>query len=424
MIFESDFAKTEYIEKDNVVLHTWKKEAHFDDYRTPVIASLNLLREHKDSIFIVDARNGFEDVKEDVEWGFDYLLPELKKTCCGIWGFILPKISDIEGEIDLWTREIEKNFQVIRAESYEEILIKAKGRKVTVAAVQMQCTEKVGDNLKKAEEMIRKAAADGAEMILLPELFEREYFCQQRRYDFYEYAMRTEDNPAVKMGMRLAAELKVVLPISFYEKDGNVLYNSVACIDADGTLLGVYRKTHIPDDHFYQEKFYFTPGNTGFKVFETKYGRLGIGICWDQWFPETARSLALMGAELIFYPTAIGSEPILGCDSMPHWRRCMQGHSAANLVPVVAANRIGVEKVEPCRENAGQSSALVFFGSSFMTDGTGEIVASASCDREEILLYTYRLDMLYSDRLSWGIFRDRRPECYGKLTNEQTYGKS
>ena len=182
MIFESDFAKTEYIEKDNVVLHTWKKEAHFDDYRTPVIASLNLLREHKDSIFIVDARNGFEDVKEDVEWGFDYLLPELKKTCCGIWGFILPKISDIEGEIDLWTREIEKNFQVIRAESYEEILIKAKGRKVTVAAVQMQCTEKVGDNLKKAEEMIRKAAADGAEMILLPELFEREYFCQQRRH--------------------------------------------------------------------------------------------------------------------------------------------------------------------------------------------------------------------------------------------------
>lgn len=288
-------------------------------------------------------------------------------------------------------------------------------KKVTVAAVQMSCSKVVEENLEKAEKMIRKAASDGAEMILLPELFEREYFCQQRRYDFYEYATETEKNPAVNMGIRLAKELGVVLPISFYEKDGNVLYNSVACIDADGSILGVYRKTHIPDDHFYQEKFYFTPGNTGFKVFDTKYARLGIGICWDQWFPETARSLALMGAELIFYPTAIGSEPILECDSMPHWRRCMQGHSAANIIPVAAANRIGPEIVEPCKENGGQSSSLCFFGSSFLTDGVGELVESASRDKEEILMHTYDLDEISSDRLSWGLFRDRRPECYGQL---------
>lgn len=288
-------------------------------------------------------------------------------------------------------------------------------KKVTVAAVQMSCSKVVEENLEKAEKMIRKAASDGAEMILLPELFEREYFCQQRRYDFYEYATETEKNPAVNMGIRLAKELGVVLPISFYEKDGNVLYNSVACIDADGSILGVYRKTHIPDDHFYQEKFYFTPGNTGFKVFDTKYARLGIGICWDQWFPETARSLTLMGAELIFYPTAIGSEPILECDSMPHWRRCMQGHSAANIIPVAAANRIGPEIVEPCKENGGQSSSLCFFGSSFLTDGVGELVESASRDKEEILMHTYDLDEISSDRLSWGLFRDRRPECYGQL---------
>jgi N-carbamoylputrescine amidase len=203
-----------------------------------------------------------------------------------------------------------------------------------------------------------------------------------------------------------------VLPISFYERDGNVLYNSLAWIDADGELLGVYRKTHIPDDHFYQEKFYFTPGNTGFMVFDTKYGRLGAGICWDQWFPETARALALKGAEVIFYPTAIGSEPILDTDSMPHWRRCMQGHAGANLVPVVAANRIGREDVEPCEANAGQKSALVFYGSSFIADATGELVQSASRDKEEILVQTFDLDQVRENRLSWGIFRDRRPEMY------------
>lgn len=240
--------------------------------------------------------------------------------------------------------------------------------RVKVAAIQMRCAASVEENLKKAEAMVRKAAAEGANVILLPELFEREYFCQQRRYDFYHYAKPVMENDAVRMGMRLAAELGVVLPISFYERDVNNLYNSIACIDADGTVLGVYRKTHIPDDHYYQEKFYFTPGDTGFQVFSTRYGRIGVGICWDQWFPESARCMALAGAELLFYPTAIGSEPILECDSMPHWRRCMQGHAAANLMPVVAANRIGEETVEPCEENGGQRSALVFYGSSFLTE--------------------------------------------------------
>lgn len=290
--------------------------------------------------------------------------------------------------------------------------------KVKVAAVQMRCAPTVEENLQHAEALVREAAANGAQIILLPELWERPYFCQQRRYDFYQYALPTEENPAVQMGKRLAKELNIVLPISFFERDVNELYNSIACIDADGEILGVYRKTHIPDDHFYQEKFYFKPGNSGFMVFNTKYGRVGIGICWDQWFPETARCLALNGAELLFYPTAIGSEPILDCDSMPHWRRVMQGHSAANLMPVVAANRIGLETVEPCEDNAGQQSSLLFYGSSFMTDGTGELVQDASRDQEEILYAEYDLAALAEDRLSWGLFRDRRPECYGKIAGK------
>lgn len=287
--------------------------------------------------------------------------------------------------------------------------------KVVVAAIQMRCYPEIEKSLAAAEKMVRKAAAQGANIILLPELFAREYFCQQRRYDFYDYAMPVAEDPAVQMGMRLAKELQVVLPISFYEKDINRLYNSVACIDADGELLGVYRKTHIPDDHFYQEKFYFSPGDSGFRVFNTKYGVIGIGICWDQWFPETARCMAVQGAEILFYPTAIGSEPILECDSMPHWRRVMQGHAAANLMPVVAANRIGLEEVKPCEANNNQSSALNFYGSSFIADGTGAILASASRDQEEILLQEFDLAALAQDRLSWGLFRDRRPECYKKI---------
>ena len=292
-------------------------------------------------------------------------------------------------------------------------------RNVTVAMIQMQCRQDQQENLNKAEEMIRKAAEKGANIILLPELFDRWYFCQQKRYDFYKFAMSVDEHPSVLMGKRLAKELGVVLPISFYEKDGNVPYNSVACIDADGSVLGVYRKTHIPDDHFYQEKFYFTPGNTGFKVFNTKFGKIGIGICWDQWFPETARALALNGAEMILYPTAIGSEPILSVDSMPHWRRAMQGHAASNLMPVMAANRVGLETVEPCFENGNQSSSLLFYGSSFMTDETGEIVEEAGRNEETILVHTYYLDDLETNRYSWGLFRDRRPETYEIISGEK-----
>ena len=288
-------------------------------------------------------------------------------------------------------------------------------RKITVAAIQMSCSTILSENINKADKMVRGAASKGANIILLPELFERQYFCQERRYEYYDFAKSVEENDAVNHFKKVAKELSVVIPVSFYEKDKNVLYNSVAVIDADGTVLGVYRKTHIPDDHFYQEKFYFTPGNTGFKVWKTKYGTIGVGICWDQWFPETARAMAVKGAELLFYPTAIGSEPIIECDSMPHWRRCMQGHAGSNLMPVIAANRIGLESVEPCKENAMQSSSLNFYGSSFMTDETGELLETASRDREEILIHTYDLDEIAENRLSWGLFRDRRPECYGDI---------
>ena len=290
-------------------------------------------------------------------------------------------------------------------------------RNVKVSAVQMRLTNCLEDNLKNAESKIREAAANGANIVLLPELFERQYFCQERRYDYYSFAKPTLENDAVKMALRLAKELNVVLLISFYEASGNCTYNTLAYIDADGTLLGTYRKTHIPDDHFYQEKFYFTPGDTGFKVFDTRFGCIGVGICWDQWFPETARCMAVQGAEMLLYPTAIGSEPILDVDSSGHWRRVMQGHAAANLMPVVAANRIGVETVEPCKENAGQSSSLDFYGCSFIADATGDIIASAK--QEETILYgEFDLDVLKEERLSWGLFRDRRPETYIIMTKK------
>lgn len=287
-------------------------------------------------------------------------------------------------------------------------------RNVTVAAVQMKCSKSVEKNIAHAEELVRQAAAKGAEIVLLPELFERPYFCQERRYEYYEYAQTAEENPAVRHFSRVAAELGIVIPVSFYEKEVNNTYNSVAVLDADGKNLGVYRKTHIPDDHYYQEKFYFTPGDTGFRVFQTRFGTIGIGICWDQWFPETARGLALKGAELLFYPTAIGSEPILGCDSMPHWRRCMMGHAACNLMPVIAANRIGTETVEPCAENGQQSSALTFYGSSFITDATGEVTEEMDRVSEGFILHTFDLDEIEEERRSWGLFRDRRPEIYLK----------
>lgn len=288
-------------------------------------------------------------------------------------------------------------------------------RKVTVAAIQMSVPETPEKSIEKSEMLVRKAAAEGANVILLPELFENWYFCQERRYDSYKLAQPLEENQAVKRFQAVAKELSVVLPISFYEQDGNVLYNSIAIIDADGSVLGVYRKTHIPDDHFYQEKFYFTPGDTGFRVWDTRFGKIGVGICWDQWFPEAARCMALDGAELLFYPTAIGSEPVLECDSMPHWQRCMQGHAAANLVPVIAANRIGTETVTPDIENQQQSSALTFYGSSFIADNTGALVGCADRVSDEVLLHTFDLDELRDMRLSWGVFRDRRPEMYGRI---------
>ena len=284
-------------------------------------------------------------------------------------------------------------------------------RKVKVSAIQIQVSNCLEDNLNKVETKIREAARNGANIILLPELFERQYFCQERRYEYYAYARETLGNDAVKMALELSRELNILILVSFYELSGNCTYNTLAYVE-DGKLLGTYRKTHIPDDHYYQEKFYFTPGNTGFKVFDTKYGRIGAGICWDQWFPETARCLALNGAELIFFPTAIGSEPILNVDSSSHWQRVMMGHAAANIVPVIAANRIGLETVEPCIENGNQSSSLNFYGSSFMTDEKGEIVTSASRDKEEILYHEYDLDKIREDRLAWGLFRDRRPDTY------------
>lgn len=295
--------------------------------------------------------------------------------------------------------------------------------KVKVACIQYACgkvaasdSEQVQNSINKAEELVRKAASNGAKIILLSELFERKYFCQERRYDYYDLALPISENPAVLHFQKVCKELKVVMPISVYEKEGNTFYNSVAMIDADGTNLGVYRKTHIPDDHYYQEKFYFTPGNTGFKVFDTEYGKVGIGICWDQWFPETARCLALKGADIILYPTAIGSEPILEVDSSGHWMRTMQGHSAANIIPVAAANRIGREDVEPSEENGGQKSSLTFYGNSFLTDETGDLLARASRDQEEIIYAEYDFDEIRRNRSSWGLFRDRRPECYTEIT--------
>lgn len=288
-------------------------------------------------------------------------------------------------------------------------------RKVKVSAVQMKCTTDVWENIANAEKFVRQAKEDGANIVLLPELFERQYFCQERRYDYYNFAKPTLENDAVKHFAKLAKELEIVIPVSFYERDGNRLFNSAAVIDADGEILGLYRKTHIPDDHYYQEKFYFTPGDTGFKVWDTRYARIGVGICWDQWFPETARGMAVQGAEILFYPTAIGSEPILEVDSMPHWRRCMQGHSACNIVPIVAANRIGEEKVTPSEANGYQESSLLFYGSSFVTDATGEIVTQASRDKEEIVYGESDLDADADLRVSWGLFRDRRPEIYKSI---------
>ncbi|MCR5488104.1 MAG: N-carbamoylputrescine amidase [Lachnospiraceae bacterium] len=282
---------------------------------------------------------------------------------------------------------------------------------VTVAAVQMECRGTVKENISRAEALVRKASGEGAGIILLPELFERPYFCQERRYSFYDYAAPVMDNEAVKRFLKVTEELKIVLPVSFFEREGNQAYNSLAILDC-GKLLGIYRKTHIPDDHYYQEKFYFTPGNTGFCVWDTTFGRIGAAICWDQWFPEAARIMALQGAELLLYPTAIGSEPILNTDSSAHWQRVMQGHAAANIMPVAAANRIGTERVLPSEENGNQSSELTFYGHSFIADETGEIKTEAAFGEETIIMAEFDLEGIAKARMEWGVYRDRRPEMY------------
>ena len=280
-------------------------------------------------------------------------------------------------------------------------------RKVVVAATQMSCTWDREATLAKAEKLVREAASKGANIILLQELFETPYFCQRHDFAYMDLATTLEENPAVKRFQEVAKELDVVIPVSFFERAGNAAFNSIAIIDADGTVLGKYRKTHIPDGMPYAEKFFFTPGDTGFKVWKTKYATIGVGICWDQWFPEAARCMALLGAEILFYPTAIGSEPVLQTDSKPHWQRCMQGHAAANIMPVVASNRIGHE--------VQKDSEMTFYGSSFIADETGGLVAEADRETEGVITAEFDLDAIAQKRREWGVFRDRRPEMYGTL---------
>lgn len=278
-------------------------------------------------------------------------------------------------------------------------------RPVTVAATQMACGPDIDDNLNRAEHLVRRAAAQGAGLVLLQELFAWPYFCKDQNPAFFELAAPPEQSPVVARMRALAAELGVVLPVSFFERANNVHFNSLAVIDADGSVLGIYRKSHIPDGPGYQEKFYFAPGDTGFRVWDTRVGRIGVGICWDQWFPEAARVMALAGAELLLYPTAIGSEPTApGYDSSDHWQTVMRGHAAANMIPVIASNRIGSER--------GESCTISFYGRSFVTDGRGAVVTEADRDSEAVLLATFDLDALQRDRLAWGLFRDRRPNLY------------
>lgn len=278
-------------------------------------------------------------------------------------------------------------------------------RKVKVAATQMSCSWDIEDNIRKAEKLVREAAAQGAQIILLQELFETPYFCQKEKSDYYQYATELETNRAIRHFREVAKELQVVLPISFYEKKNYARYNSLAVIDADGTVLGSYRKSHIPDGPGYEEKFYFNPGDTGFQVWNTRYAKIGVGVCWDQWYPEAARCMALMGAELLFYPTAIGSEPQdSSIDSKDHWQTCMLGHAAANLMPVIASNRIGVE--------ADEDFKITFYGSSFIAGPQGQKVAEAGRAEEAVLVAEFDLDQLEVGRLEWGVFRDRRPDLY------------
>ena len=281
-------------------------------------------------------------------------------------------------------------------------------REITVAVTQMKCSADIGENRKKAEAMVREAAEKGADIVLLQELFENLYFCQNYDVRNFDLAVEADNFPFLDHMADLAKELDVVIPVSFFEKKNNLYYNTVVVIDSDGTKLGKYRKSHIPDDPGYFEKFYFSPGDTGFKVWETRKGKIGIGICWDQWFPETARVMALMGAEILLYPTAIGFHThgkTPNCSD--HWQLTMRGHAAANMVPVMASNRIGIE--------TGDWTEIEFFGRSFITDEKGNVIAEADGKSECVLAATFDLDQMAVNRRNFVLFRDRRPELYGKL---------
>jgi len=279
---------------------------------------------------------------------------------------------------------------------------------VSLAATQFASSPESEANIAKAEAMVRRARREGAQIVLLQELFATPYFCKDQKASLFNLAHPAEGHPMLARMSRLAAELQVVLPVSFFERANNAHYNSVMVFDADGASLGLYRKSHIPDGPGYQEKFYFNPGDLGFKVFKTRYAAIGVGICWDQWFPECARALALQGAEVLLYPTAIGSEPQdASLDSRDHWQRVMQGHAAANLLPLVASNRIGTER--------GESCSLTFYGSSFIAGPTGEKRAEAGRAEETVLTASFDLEELRATRAAWGLFRDRRPELYGPL---------
>ena len=287
----------------------------------------------------------------------------------------------------------------------------ASARELVLATTQMRCGGDTADNLDRAEALVRRAAGAGARLILLQELFETPYFCQDQAGENLRLAREADGHPTLARFSALAAELGVVLPVSFFERANMARYNTVAIIDADGRRLGVYRKSHIPDGPGYREKFHFNPGDTGFRVWETAVGRIGVAICWDQWFPEAARAMALRGAEVLLYPTAIGSEPQApSLDSRAHWRRVMQGHAAANLVPLAAANRIGVER--------GAESEITFYGQSFTTDETGAVVADLADTVDEVALHRFDLAAIAEARDAWGVFRDRRPELYDVLLTQ------
>lgn len=292
-------------------------------------------------------------------------------------------------------------------------------KRISIAVTQMSCSNDPNKNLEKAEGMIREATDKGAQIILLQELFEHPYFCQDQKNMYLDLARTADEHQTLNRLSDLARDLSVVLPVSFFEKAGKTYFNSVMVIDADGSRLGVYRKTHIPHDPGYWEKFYFTPGDTGFKVWNTRYCNIGIGTCWDQWFPEAARIMALRGADVVMYPTAIGSEPLDELDTKDHWQLVMRGHAAANIMPVCASNRVGTEK--------GESTEITFYGSSFIAGPYGEIVAEANRTEETVLTVTFNLDEIRKMRDSFHLFRDRRPEHYrGILSidgkNPSTYG--